>query len=166
MMNLKSRQLGRIEVDEESIIDVPEGLVGFEDLHRFCLVRRDEYRPFFWLISIQDPDVGFAVVDPEPFVTEPYAVVLNESDRRELDLREGDPVHVLVIVSPGENHGPMTLNLKGPLLLNPRNRVMRQLLMYSAKLPSRAPLHAMGATDGASVLGRKTAVRIVDKRAA
>jgi len=164
-MKIQSRQLGEIEIDEESIVKLPEGLVGFEDQKRFFLIRRDEYLPFHWLISAQDPDVGFAVVDPEIFLSEPYTVVLNEADRGDLDLQEGDPVHVLVIASPAENPGQITLNLKGPLLLNPRNRVIRQLLVYSSKLPLRQPIDT-AAYWNPRVSEHRTQVRILGRKAA
>ncbi len=164
-MKIRSRQLGEIEVDSGSIVELPEGLVGFENHSRFFLVDWEEYRPFLWLISADDPELSFAVVDPEPFVQEPYAVALNEADRGDLDLDEGDPVQVLVIASPGERPGEITLNLKGPLLLNPRNRVMRQLLVYSNKLPLRLPV-AVEALEDPPCGANRTVVRIIGKRAA
>jgi flagellar assembly factor FliW len=164
-MKIRSRQLGEIEVDAGSIVELPEGLVGYQDQNRFFLVEREEYRPFFWLISSDNSEFCFAVVDPEPFVHEPYAVVLNEADRGDLDLNEGDPVQVLVIASPGERPGQITLNLKGPLLLNPRNRVMRQLLVYSNKLPLRLPVESETFGNPPRAANR-TIVRIIGKRAA
>ncbi len=163
-MKIRNDQLGELDIEEDSIIEMPEGLVGFENQNRFYLIRREEYLPFLWMVSVSDPNLCFAVVDPDPFVTEPYTVVLNEAERAELDLREGDPVHVLVIASPGDAPGEVTLNLKGPLLLNPRNRVMRQLLVYSSRLPLRHPVD--GAVWDARSSARRTTVRIMGKRAA
>lgn len=164
-MKIRNRQLGDVEVGPGSIVDVPEGLVGFEDQKRFCLIDRGEDRPFFWLVSVDEPELCFAVVDPEPFIEGPYEVVLNEADRTDLGLDEGDSVQVLVIASPGERSGQVTLNLKGPLVLNPRNRLMRQLLVYSNKLPLRYPIDAAILTENRHA-SRFTTVRVVGKRAA
>jgi flagellar assembly factor FliW len=164
-LKIRNESLGEIEVDPESVLHAPEGLVGFEDETRFYLIRRDEYLPFLWLVSARDPDVAFAIVDPEPFLAEPYGVILNEADRGDLDLREGDPVQVFVIVSPADPPEKVTLNLKGPLLLNPRNRVIRQLLFYSSRLPLRMPI---GPAAGRTQIQarRHTTVSIVGRKAA
>jgi len=40
-MIIKNEQFGEVEFDESSIIDFPEGLLGFEDLKKFLLIQED-----------------------------------------------------------------------------------------------------------------------------
>jgi flagellar assembly factor FliW len=162
-MRIENPQLGPIEIGEDAIIRIVGGLIGFEGLERYYLFMTETSDPFLWLLSADDPHVLFAVVDPEPFLREPCDLMLAELDRQALDLHPDDPVEVFTLVSPPERQGRLTMNLKGPLVVNPRNRIAKQLVAYSSKQPLRLPISPPVGTG--SGVGR-TVVRIIDRRAA
>ena len=37
-MKIKTRDFGEIEIDESTIINVPEGIIGFESVKRYTLI--------------------------------------------------------------------------------------------------------------------------------
>lgn len=139
-MRIESDELGSVEVSDETRIYFPEGLFGFEKHQRFVLVDREEYRPFVWLMSAEDPRVRFAVTDADRFRAGPDQISLSPSDEAALDLMPGDAISVFVIVTlrPGEQR--VTGNLRAPIVMNTRNRMARQVIIYGAGLALRQPM--------------------------
>jgi flagellar assembly factor FliW len=138
-MQVRTREWGVLEVPEERVVHMANGPLGFEDLHRFVLVEQDELRPFLWLVCVDAPEIGFAVADPGEFIPGPFPLALSEVDEAMLDLADGDPVSVFVIVT-ASDEGGATANLKGPIVLNARNRLAKQVVVYGSSLSVRQPL--------------------------
>ena len=139
-MILHSKELGRLEVDDGSVLYCNNGLVGFEEHKRFYLAEVPEYDPFLWMMSVAEPEVGFAVADPRLFFPGHYEVNLGECDRDALDLQPGDTISVFLIVSITDGGRQITANLKGPVVLNTRNRICRQVVIYNPAYSMRQPL--------------------------
>jgi flagellar assembly factor FliW len=142
-MILRSRTLGEFEVQEDSILYFPDGLLGFEELKRYILVEVEEFRPFFWLLAVEEPEIGFAISDPQLFHRTHYEVPLSEADRDVLDLQGGDTISVFVIVSIQEGGRRISANLKGPVVLNTRNRLGKQVVIYSPSYSVRQGILAV-----------------------
>ncbi|MBU1495195.1 MAG: flagellar assembly protein FliW, partial [Actinobacteria bacterium] len=98
-MKVQTRHWGPLEVEDSSLVRFPDGLLGFEDLHNFALIDAEEYRPFLWFLSTEDPDICFAVADPFYFTTAPYELSLSRADEEALELHQGDSMAVFVIVT-------------------------------------------------------------------
>jgi len=140
-MNVRTREWGTLEVGEERLVHCPEGLLGFEELRRFALVEIEDCRPFVWLVSIEDPEVSFPLADPRFFQEDGYGVHLSPTDEQRLDLRAGDSVAVFVVVTIDPHRGA-TANMRGPIVLNTRTRLARQVITYGAGLTLRQPIRS------------------------
>jgi flagellar assembly factor FliW len=166
-MTIRNERLGEIEVAEQDLVHLPEGLVGFEDHGEFVLHRSETYDPFCWLVSMNDPELVFAVADPDHFVTESYVLTVGEMERELLQLRDDDAVEVYVIVSSADPDHGLTGNLKAPLLVNARTRRGKQLLLYSSRFSTRQPFRTYDATLPRAESERvRTIVRSVSRKAA
>ncbi len=164
-MKINCRQIGEIESASPLIIHLPEGLIGYEEHQSYYLLSLDDYLPFRWLVSTTDHDRAFAVADPGYFLDETYPLTLGGSDAELLDLRATDPLEVYAVLSPDESGRGVTANLKGPLVINARNRLARQILLYSSRLSVRQPIHhTPWAEDGFRM--ERTVVRIAGRRVA
>jgi flagellar assembly factor FliW len=139
-MKVETREWGVIEVADDSVIQFQEGLLGFENLCKFIFVETEEFKPFVWFLSTDDPDVGFAVADPFYFTTNPYELNLSESDDKALGLEEGDSIAVFVVVSIEDMGRKITGNLKGPIVLNTRTRKAKQMVMYGSAFSVHQPI--------------------------
>lgn len=139
-MIIRSSSLGEIEVNDDSMLYLPDGLLGFEELKQFAFVNVDPFRPFLWLLAADEPELGFAVADPELFFPGVYEVSLSESDKDVLDWQAGDPLAVFVLISIPEGGRRITANLKGPVVLNTRNRLAKQVVVYNPAFSVRQPL--------------------------
>ena len=139
-MRIETREWGPLDVDERDVVHFPEGLLGFEELHRFVLVDAEEFRPFVWFLSIENPEVGFAVAEPHYFSAGPYDINLSPGDESHLDLAEGDSIALFVVVSIADHGREITGNLKGPIVFNTRNRLAKQLVVYGSAYSVRHPI--------------------------
>jgi flagellar assembly factor FliW len=143
-MILHSKIMGSLEVEDASLLFCAGGLVGFEEYKKYYLADVPGYGPFLWLMSAEEPDLGFAVADPQLFYPGRYEVNLGECERDALDLHPGDTISVFVIVSIMDGGRVITANLKGPVVLNTRNRICRQVVIYNPAYPMRQPMLVPG----------------------
>ena len=49
---------------QQNIIHFDEGILGFDELREFVIISEEETEPFKWLISMEEPNIGFPIVDP------------------------------------------------------------------------------------------------------
>lgn len=141
-MLVASSRLGDLDVDEESIFDVPEGMLGFPDLRRLALIAHDDDGAYYWLQSVDQPDLAFLAVVPWRFFPA-YEAVLSTEDEAALGLEDPADAFLLCLVS--VRHGATveaSANLLGPLVTNLRTRQARQVVLADSGYPARAPLAA------------------------
>jgi len=136
-MKVETTRFGQIEVDENRLIKFSSGLLGFPDDHDYALVQTNNEGNFFWLQSIDQPEVAFVVCDPLLFLPD-YQVPVKPEDLVKIDLKNMDDVQVLIIVN--KIGRTLTGNLQGPLVINVGNRHGRQLVLSEKKYSTRHPL--------------------------
>ena len=129
-MELKTSQFGKIEIEEDNILEFKEGLIGFEEYKKFIIVSDKELEPFFWLVSIDEPSLEFPIVNPFLFFPEYDPELTIESENETL----------FTIVSLKKELDKTTVNLKGPLLVNILERKGKQTIINSDKYTPNYPL--------------------------
>jgi len=127
-LKLQTTRFGEFEVPEDEILEFPEGLFGFEKERRFVLLATQEKSPFFWLQSVDDPDLVFIVSEPWGFV-ENYEFQLPQESKKKLEVKEEKDLRVFCLVVIPENPQKATMNLKGPLVLNLPQRTGKQVII-------------------------------------
>lgn len=118
---------------------VGQGLLGFEHLLRYELSVYDPETPFYWLRSLDDPEVAFIVLEPGWLMDE-YGFDLSEEDARLLDIKSEQDIFVLVLCTVPEDPMEMTANLLGPLVFNRESNQGRQLILERQRFPVRYPI--------------------------
>jgi flagellar assembly factor FliW len=136
-MKVETTRFGQIEVDENRLIKFPSGLLGFPDNNDFALVQTNDEGTFFWLQSIERPELAFVVCDPLLFLPD-YQVAVKPEDLDRINISSMDDVQVLIIVNKIDRM--LTGNLQGPLVINAVNRNGRQLVLSEKKYSTRHPL--------------------------
>jgi flagellar assembly factor FliW len=136
---MQTPQWGTLEVSDDQLVHLPEGLVGFEELRRFVLVDVAEYQPFLWLLSTENPGIGFAVAEPHHFQEGTFPIQLSANDERQLEIATGDALAVFIVVAIGHDQ-EITGNLRGPIVLNTRNRIAKQVIAFGTSLSLRQPM--------------------------
>ena len=136
-MDIESTRFGRLTVDDDRIITVPKGLLGFPNHTRFALIQTGEENYFFWLQSIDEPNLAFVVTDPSIFFKD-YEVPVREETQTELELTDISFAQVFVICNKVDEW--LTGNLLGPIVVNAQNRMGQQVVLTEKKWTTRQPL--------------------------
>ncbi len=132
-MQVQTKPYGMIDVDERQKIFFPFGILGFENLREYVLLDAVQ-QPFYWLQSLEVPEIAFVLINPVVFRPD-YSLDVMESDLEEIDIERnnGDNILIFAIVTIPENHSKMTANLQGPIIINREKRIGRQSVSTNEK---------------------------------
>src|SRR5579885_2428896 len=111
-------------------VRLPAGLLGFEHLKEHRLIARPGDAPFCWLQVKGHPSLAFVVIEPFHFLPD-YQPDLPQPDVDFLGLHSPEDAAVYVIVTVS---GPRraTANLKGPIVINRRTGLAKQVVIANA----------------------------------
>lgn len=138
-MNVASTRFGPFDVPRESLLIFPSGLLGFPEWTSYVILDHDTDAPFKWLHCAEEASLAFVVIDPALFNPN-YQVMISPEARVEVGGNETDELSLAVILTvPSDDPSAMTANLRGPLLMNPRTRRCKQLVL-SEDYPTRYPV--------------------------
>lgn len=123
----------------DAVLAFPDGLVGCQGWKNFVLLTDDEENlPVACLQSLDEPLVRLLVTDPR-LIDANYTVPLSHEDRASLDLRTSDSTVVYCTLTVGDD-GLVTANLLGPLVINARARLGRQIVLSDSGYSTREPV--------------------------
>jgi flagellar assembly factor FliW len=140
-MDIQSTRFGMMSVDDDRIITFPHGLLGFPEHKQFALVQTGEENYFFWLQSVDEPNLAFVVADPTIFF-KGYEIPLRDETRQDIQLgeEEGAEAALQMFVICNKVGEWLTGNLLGPLVINAQNRLAQQVVLTEKKWTTRQPL--------------------------
>lgn len=135
-MEIETKPYGSIEIDESKTVTFEQGLFGFEEQTEYVIIGKQEEQPFEWLQSLDDPKLAFVIVQPH-FIRSDYQLSLFPEDLRDVGAENPEEVITYVIVTIPENPDDMTVNLKGPLIVNQEafqgKQVINQIEKYTVR---------------------------------
>lgn len=140
-MLVNTRVFGEVDIAEERIIHMENGIIGFPELTRFALVHNVERKDarVTWFVSLDEPAFALPVMDPL-IVRDSYNPVVEDEMLKPLGEFSNDDMLVLVTITvPKGNPEGMTVNLKAPIIINAKDRKGCQLILegdeYEIKFP-------------------------------
>jgi flagellar assembly factor FliW len=118
-MKIYFEHLGEIEFDDNLILTFENGLIGFEHLKKFVLIKTEE-DIFYWLNSVERPEYCFPLVGIR---------VIDEN----FPIEENHEAFAVVIL----NKDPLkiTTNLKAPIYINQDTKTGFQKIIDNDKYP-------------------------------
>jgi len=117
---------------DENVILFEEGLIGFPAAKRFILVESESLSPFRILKCVDDPNIGFLVLNPRSVINT-YERSIPKECWRSLEVVDKSDRLTLVISIIGKDPQESTANLQAPLLINHRRMLGKQLILTSAR---------------------------------
>ncbi len=140
-MKIITKLFGEIDVDEEKLINFPQGIIGFPELTDFLLVHDSESEGGIrWMQSIQEPAFAMPVIDPL-IVMPDYNPCIEDDLLGPLgDVKEENTLVLVTITVPHELE-KMTVNLKAPMIINGENRKASQIITDDEKYPVKFPIY-------------------------
>jgi len=122
-LTIKTLQFGEITVEQQHVFYFDNGLLGFEDLRRFVLIHEEETAPFKWLISLEEPEIGFPLLSP-------WHLDIEYDPGNNYDLEK---LVFFNIITLEDELGRMTANMKAPIILDVFEQSGQQVILPKDK---------------------------------
>ncbi len=132
-MIIKTERFGEIEIDEKNIITFPSGILGFPHIKRYVFIKEEENDVFLWLQGIED-DVAFIITNPLFFKPD-YRIEIPVEEIKELETENIEDINIYVIVTIPPDPKFTSINLQGPILINPRKNLGKQVVLVNDNYP-------------------------------
>ena len=138
-MRIMTSRFGDIEIDEQSVVEMPEGMLGFSEFRKYVIIQHNQGSPFLWFQAVEEPNLAFVIVDPFTFFPD-YEVLLSREDLDALQATELGKLAVFSVVVIPENPEDITANLRGPVLVNVEKRIGRQVVLNDERHSPHQPM--------------------------
>lgn len=140
-MEVNSRIFGQITIDDDRIIRFVNGIVGFPELTDFALIHDEEKQGGIqWLQSMQEPQFALPVMDPL-CIMEDYNPQVEDELLKPLGDFGPDDMFVLVTVTVPSDLTKMTVNLRGPIVINASTMKANQVITDGDTYPVKFPIY-------------------------
>jgi flagellar assembly factor FliW len=151
MRRFLSSRFGEVEIPENLVIHVPDGIIGFPGYSDFALLDPSGGQSMFlWLQSVDKPELAFIVANPIEIAAD-YTIDLSEPDLIRLGVAEKNPPALFVIVSvPPDNPENVNANLIAPLLYFDSDKTLFQIVLEKKAWPIRYFLFAQENSEDAT----------------
>ncbi len=106
-----------------------------------------------WLQSVDTGELAFLLMNPSQVVPD-YTVAVSQHDLTELAASDLDELEVYTLVVVPEDPAKVRTNLKAPILLNPKHRLGKQVVLDKSDYPIQYFL-AQGKKSGAGASQRE-----------
>jgi flagellar assembly factor FliW len=129
MTTLELTELESVRVNQENIIHMPAGLLGFEDIKHFVLLSNLEDAPFSWFQVLDDSSLAFLVLPPFGAIPD-YQPEISDEDCAYLGIKKPTDALIYNIVTLRGDQA--TVNLKGPIVINRFTLRGKQVVLQNA----------------------------------
>ena len=139
-MKVTTKIFGEIVIEDDKIIHFPSGIIGFPDLTDFALIHDEEKGAgsIHWLQSLQEPAFAMPVMDPL-IVRPDYNPQVDDELLEPIGELMPEEILVMVTVTIPSDLTRMSVNLRGPVIINTVERKACQVIVegetYEVKYP-------------------------------
>ena len=126
IVKINTNYFGELEVDENEILEFEKGMLGFEELKKFVIIKDSEIF-IEWLQSVEDT-TSFAIMDP--FVADNnYSFELPDKIMEKLDIKSKEDVMIRTVVIIPEDITKIRTNLQAPIVINTKLKKATQIIL-------------------------------------
>ena len=141
-MKIATSRFGEIDIQEDRIIHMPHGMLGFPDRRAFTIFQHNPDSPFYWFQSIDHPELAFVIVNPflfKPDYDVDVAYALKDMSW-DADMAEKALELYVVVNIPKGSPENMSANLIGPILINVEACQAVQMVLTDSEYSHKHPL--------------------------
>jgi flagellar assembly factor FliW len=140
-LKITTTRFAALDVEEEKMILMQRGILGFEGYKRFLLLLPSAGEPLLWLQAADDPALAFVVANPA-VLKKNYQPAIIEYELNLLDIQRDEDIVLLAIVTVHAEPWHVTANLRAPVLINATNRKANQIVFDDPAYPLQYPIVA------------------------
>jgi flagellar assembly factor FliW len=123
------------EIMVSQTVTFPNGIPGFEACRRWVVLAAEGQTPLRRLHAVDGVEASFLALDPRQ-VLEGYRCELSDADCARIGADAKTPLLWLVLVSI-EPNGAVSVNLRAPIVINPKTMMGQQVLPHDCLYPLR-----------------------------
>lgn len=161
-MKIQSVRFGELEVNADEVVYIPEGILGFPQFTRYCLVDSGDDTLILWMQSLDDAAIAFPVLEPKIFKGD-YLVKLSAQELSTLKLSNINQAVVLTILTIPRDVTQMTANLKAPVVINLREQIGKQVVLQENEYTLKHPMFKELKTHLTTIQSAKAAQQAADE---
>ena len=149
-MEIQTREFGLIEVGEDAVYEFADGIYGFESEKQFAIFSRQiEDCSFLYLQSVGSLFPCFLVFEPWDMYPD-YRPSISKEDLEFCQVDNVDDLIFLVIATVPPNIEELSINIKSPVVLNPKTRKAKQVILQNLYYGVRYYPFLQNGEDGSS----------------
>lgn len=139
-MVTKTRFFGEVEIDDEKILTLDHGIMGFEDSKKWTIlydIEKGTEGVISWFQSLDFPELALPIISPYA-VADSYSPIVEDELLKPLgEFKDEDLLIFLILTIPSENPKLTTANFRAPLIINPVNKKGIQVIVNNEDYPVR-----------------------------
>lgn len=135
-MKIETTRFGEIDIEEERVITMPSGMLGFSGKNRYTIICNSKESPFNWFQSVDDPALAFVIIDPLLVIPD-YRISVHPSEISEIEIEDPSKALFLAVVNIAKDHSQITVNLQGPIVINGEKRLAHQLVLHNSSYSTK-----------------------------
>jgi flagellar assembly factor FliW len=139
MEQVKEYILNGLRFTEDQVLLFEKGIPGFEHLKHFVVSTNSDHEPFHWLHSVDDEQVRFVIINPLLFLPD-YSPKITKEQLQDLHVEKKEELLLYVIVTLQQRIDLSTANLSGPILINIRRKLGKQLILDDSRYSVKEPI--------------------------
>ncbi len=142
-MKANTKYFGEVDIEDDKVLDFPNGIIGFENLHKFAIIYDLDRGPeanLSYLQSLEEPLLVLPVVNPL-VVLDDYNPMIEDEFLVPLDMPGEEEIMVLLSMTVPPDITKMTVNMKAPFVINTRTRKGGQIIVENTDYQIRFPVY-------------------------
>lgn len=149
-MELKTRNFGTVQVEPDAIYKFPVGMYGFEDCKEFGIFQHDfdDELSLLYMQNTEDLFPCFLIFEPWGMF-EGFDPHLDPVDLKACGVESEEDLIFLSIATLPNDFSMLSLNIKSPIVLNPKTMEGRQVILTNPDYEVRYyPFQPSGRKEG------------------
>ena len=140
-MKITTKEFGDIQINNDDIIMFTRSIYGFEGNNKYVILKDLPDDDIMYLQSTENPNLHFVIVDPYAILPS-YNPELSDDDISALSISKEDvpDLKYVLIAVITEDIKNSVVNLKNPIVINPKDRHAIQAILLNNDYPLRYPL--------------------------
>ena len=136
-MKVLTKFFGEVELDEKTVLEFPNGIIGFEDFKKYAILydeQNEEEKRISWLQSLEEPKLALPVIDPLAIMSE-YTPMIEDELLKPLGDPADEDLLVLLAMTVPSDMTKVTANMKAPFIINAATCKGAQIIVDNADYP-------------------------------
>ena len=139
-MLIDTDRFGTFDTKDSKLIEFPQGLPGFEELHHFIILEVGQTKPIYWLQSTENQYVALPVILTFEILDD-YYIDIRDNELEELNVQSQNDLLIMNVVVIPEQMEKMTVNLAAPIVINAVRGIGKQIIVDAKTMPVREPIY-------------------------